>query len=133
MTVSAEMIDRALMNNVKPRDIAAVYNIPLKTVMARVRIKGAELDRQEMLRKERERQERAAAARMRAQLRAKVMKTDEERYEEWCALDIAYQDDPRSPPFNTVAGNMNASYYARRVEHVRTLGGVVSYGNKEAA
>jgi hypothetical protein len=133
MTASAEQIDRALMNNVKPRDIAAVYNIALKVVMARVRIKGAELERQEMLRKERERQERAAAARMRAQLRAKVMKTDEERYEEWCALDIAYQDDPRSPPFNLYAANLNASRYARRVEHHRTLGGVVSYASKEAA
>ena len=121
------------MNNVKPRDIAAVYNIPLKTVMARVRIKGAELDRQEMLRKERERQERAAAARMRAQLRAKVAKTDEERYEQWCALDIRYYDDLRSPAWNSTAAFFNTQVFARRVEHHRTLGGVVAYGNREKA
>jgi hypothetical protein len=128
MTATAEMIDRALMNNVKPRDIAAVYGIALKVVMARVRIKGAELDRQEMLRKEQERRKLQEEYRLRESMRAKVMKTDEQRLAEWCALDIRYQDDPRSPPFNLYAANLNASRYARRVEHHRTLGGVVAYG-----
>jgi hypothetical protein len=131
MTATAEMIDRALMNNVKPRDIAAVYGIAVKLVLARMRIKGAELDRAEMLRKEQERRKLQEEYRLRQALRAKVMKTDEQRLAEWCALNIRYQDDPRSPPFNLYAANMNASKYARRVEHHRTFGGVVQYESRE--
>jgi hypothetical protein len=112
MTVSAEMIDRALSNGVKPKDIALVYGVPVSTITARVRIRVADAEREAAL-KAAERQRLADEYRVRQAMRATVFLTDEERYAAWLAVDVRYEDDPRSRPFNLYAANLNASRYAR--------------------
>ena len=52
--------------------------------------------------------------------------------EAWLALPIRYEN-ANEPRWNAGAAAANTSAIMRRVEHTRTLGGVVSYGNKEAA
>ena len=52
--------------------------------------------------------------------------------EAWLALDIRYEN-AREPRWNAGAAAANTSAIMRRVEHTRTLGGVVSYASKEGA
>ena len=52
--------------------------------------------------------------------------------EAWLLLDIRYEN-ASEPRWNAGAAAANTSAIMRRVEHTRTLGGVVHYGNKEAA
>ena len=51
---------------------------------------------------------------------------------EWLALPIRYEN-ANEPRWNAGAAAANTSAIMRRVEHTRTLGGVVSYASKEGA
>ena len=95
MTVSAEMIDRALGNGVKPKDIAAVYCIPVSTIMARVRIKTADAEREAAL-KAAERQRIADEYRVRQAANAKVTMSDDARYAAWVAKPLRYGNSAES-------------------------------------
>jgi hypothetical protein len=89
------MIDRALRNSVKPRDIALCYGLPLKVVTARVRIVRAEMERAEMLEKEERRRAMVKAQRDAAALRE--MKPDEfDRIEAFKALPIRFGNSRES-------------------------------------
>jgi hypothetical protein len=95
MTVSAEMIDRALGNGVKPKDIALVYNVPVSTIMARVRVRIADSER-EAAAKEAERMRLADEYRLRQAKLAKVMPSDEERLAAWIAKPLRYGNSAAS-------------------------------------
>ena len=95
MTVSAEMIDRALGNGVKPKDIALVYGVPVSLIMARVRVRVADAER-EAAAKEAERQRLADEYRLRQSANAKVSMSDEDRLAAWIAKPLRYGNSAES-------------------------------------
>lgn len=138
MTVSAEAIDAALDAEQSPRAIARFFGIPVSQVMSRARLKLSpfEVERRRLeaaeLRRRQEAREKSQTARAMAAAEADALARRDE-YTEWVALPIAYEDEPRSRPFDYSRAFANTVALARNPDIDRTLGGVVHYGTREAA
>lgn len=138
MTVSAEAIDAALDAEQSPRAIARFFGIPVSQVMSRARLKLSpfEVERRRLeaveLRRRQEAREKSQTARAMAAAEADALARRDE-YTEWVALPIAYEDEPRSRPFDYSRAFANTVKYQKRSSPHCTLGGVACYEGREAA
>ena len=116
----AREIDAALRRGVSPITVARTFACGVRFAETRAVIVAEEQRMRADLRKQRS--EQAREARLRS-LEEENLPRSTER---WLALDIRYENDPRSMPWRPGAR-------VSRPDHLRTLGGVVEYGNREAA
>jgi hypothetical protein len=133
MTITAAVIDAALAAGNSPRMVAKAFKIPVSMVMNRERMTAKEIERRreeaELRRIERERREAARAASA-AEMDRLARRDD---YQRWVDMPITYEDHPASRPFDYSRAFANTVALSRNPEADRTLGGVVQYGNGEAA
>ena len=116
MTVSAATIDAYLRTGRTPRAIADWFGIPLTQVLSRYEIMS------------RRAAERAQRLLDRANALAAKQRDVEPRggIEKWLALDIRYEDDTRSKPFDYARAWANTVAIARSRPQVSSFGGGVS-------
>jgi len=113
MTVSAATIDAYLRTGRTPRAIADWFQIPLTQVLSRYEIMA---------------RRRAEQAKRIAERRAVIEAREPERagIEKWLSLDLRFEDDPRSRPFDYSRAWANTVAIARNRPQVSSYGGGVS-------
>jgi hypothetical protein len=128
MTANATNIDRYLRTGHSVRQIAKFFDIPESQVQFRAdRVKLIDERRTANLHEAAHRKRTEAAALGHAE---QMRRTG---LSEWLALDLTYEDHPMSAPFDYSRAFANTVALSRNPEADRTLGGVVQYGNREAA
>jgi len=122
---TAATIDAALRLGKSPHQVAFYFRVPLSQVFTRAEIMSRR--KAETARKIAEKAKNAPRPDLEQQNRERTSLA------KWVELPITYEDHPASRPFDYSRAFSNTVALARNPEVDRTLGGVVQYGNKEAA
>jgi hypothetical protein len=125
LTISAAIIDAALQAGNTPEMVAKAFRLPLSQVISRAGIRV--LEKSDALLK------RAKALAAMYAGRPKSPQDEQAQMAKWVDMPITYEDHPASRPFDYSRAFANTVALSRNPEADRTLGGVVQYGNREAA